>query len=425
MRIHRALAGALLVGASLAVVPSAQAATCTPAPEADCRGVTLENVSFAEQDLHGVNFDGATLSHVSFKETNLQGATFRDARLRDLSLRGADLTGADLSNLDAVAVNLVGVDLDKATLHFATIGSSSANGASMVGADARWLVAPNTVLGPADLTGADLSWADLGGSDLAGAQLSHAILVHTDLRNARLAGTVFHHSVLVGAALPFVQAGAASFAHADLTAARLTHAHLQSATFHGALLHRTDFESSDLAGASFRDATFESTNFLDAKVPDVAWYPSNLMSDHETWSRLYFKVRAHVDGLPPNGTCTGWDPVSCRGHDDNPHSTAPFTGAVVQFGWNRVVDLQRPFHIVVRHLLTDVLRLDGHATRDLDVFHVTTAAVPGEGHPPLYLGTAHHAPPGEPGGPLAQQVYGNALGYNLTVRGWLLRGRGV
>jgi hypothetical protein len=76
---------------------------CTPAPNADCSGVDLSNVSFSGRDLRGANFSNADLQNADFSNANLQYAIFQHA-----TLDGADFTNADLTSTDfsrAIGIN--------------------------------------------------------------------------------------------------------------------------------------------------------------------------------------------------------------------------------------------------------------------------------------------------------------------------------
>ena len=103
-KIHNAVAGLIIVGASMAVplsagVPQASASTphCNAAPTP------------------GVNWSGCNRSHA-----NLSAANLNRSNLSDANLFGANLVGANLSH-----ANLSGADLD-GVANWSTVGKQEA-----------------------------------------------------------------------------------------------------------------------------------------------------------------------------------------------------------------------------------------------------------------------------------------------------------
>jgi uncharacterized protein YjbI with pentapeptide repeats/ABC-type dipeptide/oligopeptide/nickel transport system ATPase component len=165
-------------------------------------GESLENRSFVENDLTGVNLSGA----------NLTGTNFEGAVLKKANLSKSDLSGSFLGES-----NLNGANLDFANLNQADFTNSYLYEASMQGAN----------LAEVNFTGADLAKSKLDRSSFRGVNFLEA-----NLRNASMTNITMVNS---------------NFSSANLGAVDFDGSQLENVIFKNAYLGNTKTKGQDLS----------------------------------------------------------------------------------------------------------------------------------------------------------------------------------
>jgi uncharacterized protein YjbI with pentapeptide repeats len=258
-----------------AVVRTATRAAIESAAASD--SFILMNLSFAGQNLAGLDIGDAYIRNVDFSRANLSaskwgdinnaipdnlslpeesspdfdldtylkntnwGLSFRGAALSNVDFTDIYMSGSDFSSLPDRVTRLDGAKLDDSNFAYSNFSLASAVGASFEGADLRDANFNGADLRFASFKGADLSGARMVGVVLGGANITEATLSGTDLSDANLSSADFGKAdfsgvILRGANLRGAKFLEVSFAGADLTGADLTGADLSKADFTGAIL---------------------------------------------------------------------------------------------------------------------------------------------------------------------------------------------
>jgi hypothetical protein len=139
-------------------------------PDADLRGVDLQNVTLQGGNLRGADLRGANLRGADLRGANLRGVSLDEACLRDAVLSGMTLRDGTLQNVALRSADLRGANLRDVTLQQADLRDTTLEDAGF----------QDVTLRDADLRGASLKDADLYEVDLGGADISCV-----DLRGAK------------------------------------------------------------------------------------------------------------------------------------------------------------------------------------------------------------------------------------------------
>lgn len=282
---------------------------------------------------------------------------------------------------------------------------------------------PGANLRGANLSGTDVRGADLSGADLSGADLRGAILHRTNLHRANLSEANLSNADpsfanLVGANLQRATAHRADFSHVDLSAAALMGSDLTGSKLYGANLAKADFTSATVVGVDFVHAHFAQTRFRNARIHNARVIPSDIDGDHWARGYLFARVYTHVNAYGSHGDCSGSSGVTCKGKNDDPNSSAPFSYDVT-FQWGSFEDRHNVFNMWSDSALGN--KLSGRTNSNLGDFYVDKV----EGNSLRDLGpTENVMPRGHPGGPIALNVNwhsGFSPGYSINASGWLPR----
>lgn len=230
-------------------------AAATECPDADLTGLSMEDESLAQADLHGAILTNAWITRSDLTRINLSEATLTLANITNTKMAGAILTGAKG---------------DRLYLGYLGMRRASANGSAFIdakfkevnGARADFTGSTLTRLNlqggawtdadftRADLSGANISYAQMRGVILAQAYFRAAILQGIDANNADLRDATFYATSI----RPYDGASnysSSTFVGADLTVATIVDASVTS----------TDFTRSTLSGLGITDSFLSGNTF--------------------------------------------------------------------------------------------------------------------------------------------------------------------
>lgn len=320
----------------------------------------------------------------------------------DANLAGADLTNADLRNSNLRGANLSSANLAGANLH----------GANLREANLYTAIAPRANLSSVVLTGARMHHTLAHNANFNGSQLDSAHLGYLDATHASMRSTNFAGSAMQGTVLK--------------------HADLHGANFHGSALLTANLTAADIRHANFAHATFAHTQMWHAAFNGTTnLWPSNFNGDHLAVHGLYERFNAHLDAYDDYGHCGPDSTFNPREWTGNRYlEVGGSCSAKAQPGGSHGFNSTGPRTIIIiwRAAHPNEFELSGtHGVEvrgssssnwgTIEVNHVKGLAV---GH----TGSRH---PGEPGGPLANNVTWVCCAlpgkneYIFRAHGWLPR----
>ena len=260
--------------------------------EANLSELNLMNGSFASADLSGAILNGTDLSRADLQATCLRDADLTGALLTEANLAGANLEGAVLESCEAQSANFeniqaAGADFSNARLRGSRFLHAVLTGASFEEADLNHIIMADAQLQNAKFDKATAIYGNFSGADMTGARASDncdfsgSILSGCQLEGANFEGaqciqTDFSYADMHDVNLIAANLKDANLSCADLRQAKLAKARLENASFVQANLYEASLEKAVLEKTDLRNANLYAAEFLDAEIAHSNFENANL-----------------------------------------------------------------------------------------------------------------------------------------------------
>lgn len=229
--------------------------------------IDLSDAVLRHRDLAGINLSEANLTGADLRGAQLQGADLTYANLCHAKARNANLQATVLDAAIAWNCDFRGARLRQASLIQADVRDSRFDEADMISVNAR----------QSYLSGVSLDGAYAIGASFKGANLRLSTLCEANLKQADLSNAYLRWSTLYGANLCYADLSTADLSESNFADANLSYSNLQQVQAIG-----TDFRRANLKAACVQDWVVSAETRFDPGVCENMF----LQSGHEPWSDL-------------------------------------------------------------------------------------------------------------------------------------------
>lgn len=243
---------------------------------------TLTQSSYKDVKLHGADFSFADGSAAEFDRSELPDASFLESLLNGASLRNTLANGIDLSRASISRTTFADGKFSDSNFDSATGDSVDFRGANLDRASLNYLQLKDANFYFASMLGVqgievEIESSDFSKTDLSDSNWQTSSFKKCHFNNARLTNADFSQSTF----------SKTDFTGANLSNAELAHSVLTRACFSGAVAESASFQGADLSGATIIEANFTNADLRSANLLHAMLNGTNLETANLSGANLF------------------------------------------------------------------------------------------------------------------------------------------